>query len=544
MTSPFKSKKIRVFSHDMVERQTLKVILTWRTAVNNRLLLTRCITLLYRESLLIGETENSKDLVRSVLQEVQISEVGLGINTEREIVIALKKTVLSLCDMPSGVSYDSSDLLQRIRVDVGHDDKLYNAVKQGIEHTLEQDALKRSILSSRRSLYNFLKEKQIRALLNKATAKINYDRETISDFNMFLSELSTELDGFTLDVGVDDPAILGEVDLGSLESLETTFNDAKEILHGDRIFKTGFQGLNRMFSGGFRPGEIVQYGGLQHNYKSGMAVSLFAQFAMFNKPNQDPALKDKKPLILRISFEDKPYQDLIFLYRHIKFSETGQFVDVVDVTIKEMAQYVHEMLSRNGFHVKIIHVDPYSWSYKSIINKVLELEADGYSLEILEVDYLSKVGKEGLTNAGITGGEFSDLLGRVGSFCASKGVLFITPHQLSTEAKNRLREDIPGDQFIKLLPGRGYWEGNKGLDRIYDVGFYVHIIKRAGKAYLGVAWDKHRGFNCSDDDKFFMMEFPDQIHPVPYDIHGDDSSMIRFPRRGGGGDGATDMFGF
>lgn len=509
--------------------------------MNNRLLLTRCVTLLYRESLIIDEMDDSKELVRSILQNVQVSETGLGLNTEREVIIALKKTVLYMCETPKGSSEDRDDLLQRIRLDVGHDDKYYSVIEKGLTLELTQEELKRSSLSLRRSLYNYLKEVRIKALINKASVQINYDRESITDFNVFLSELTGQLDEFSLNVGEDDPAILDTVDLGSMESLEATFEDAKDILHGDRIYKTGFQGLNRMFNGGFRPGEIVQYGGLQHNYKSGMAVSLFSHFAMFNEPQQ---VEGKKPLILRISFEDKPYQDLIFLYKHIMFSQTGQLVDVVDVSVKEMAKYVHGELSKNGFHVKIIRVDPYSWNYKSIINKVLELEAEGYNLEVLEIDYLSKVGKEGLSNGGITGGEFGDLLGRIGGFCASKQILFVTPHQLSIEAKNRLRDDIPGDQFIKLLPGRGYWEGNKGLDRIYDVGFYIHLIKRAGKTYLGVAWDKHRGFNCEEDNKFFMMEFPDSVHPVPYDIDRDDSSMTRFPRRGEQGGGDLDMFGF
>jgi hypothetical protein len=58
-----------------------------------------------------------------------------------------------------------------------------------------------------------------------------------------------------------------------------------------------------MIQGGFRPGETAVIGALQHKYKTGFTLSIFAQIALFNEPKTED--KTKKPLLLRISFEDE-----------------------------------------------------------------------------------------------------------------------------------------------------------------------------------------------------------------------------------------------
>ena len=52
--------------------------------MDNKLLLVKSITLLYRENLLEKITENSSDLIRTVLEDIKLNEIKVGLNTEQE----------------------------------------------------------------------------------------------------------------------------------------------------------------------------------------------------------------------------------------------------------------------------------------------------------------------------------------------------------------------------------------------------------------------------------------------------------------------------
>ena len=115
--------------------------------MDQKLLLCKAVTLLYRESQLSEKTENSADLVRTVLESVQVSDIGIGMSSDREIIMALKSTILEMCSQPLDHSYEKTDLLQRLKVNCGNDEKLYEAFKQGIEDEIQESSLKRSIIN-------------------------------------------------------------------------------------------------------------------------------------------------------------------------------------------------------------------------------------------------------------------------------------------------------------------------------------------------------------------------------------------------------------
>ena len=48
--------------------------------MDDRLILVKCITLLYRESMLVEKQENSADLVRTILETIKLPEYNLSIN--------------------------------------------------------------------------------------------------------------------------------------------------------------------------------------------------------------------------------------------------------------------------------------------------------------------------------------------------------------------------------------------------------------------------------------------------------------------------------
>lgn len=490
-----------------------------------KLLLAKSITLLYRESQLSDKTDSSSELIRTVLEDVQVSDFSIGLNSDREIIAALKTTILEMCSSPQDHVYDKVDLLQRLRLNCGNDEKLYDAIKQGIEDEMTEPGLKRSIVNMRKSITNHFREQQIGDILNKSSHSFKFKREGIKDINEFVAGIVAQLDALHINGSGKDPAVIGDIDLGNEESLKEVFHEIQGLNSGNRIYRTGWQWLNRMTQNGIRPGECVVVGALQHKYKTGFTLSVFSQIALFNKPHtQDP---NKKPLLLRISFEDELVNNLQFVYQYLKYNETKQYVDIKNVSVDEMSSYVKTRLQVNGFHIKMLRVDPNQWTYKNICNKVIELESQGYSVEGLMVDYLSQINKTGCVNSGPVGSEVGDLLSRMRNFCSAKGIWFVTPHQLSTEAKALLRTSISEDQFVKEVAEKGYWENNKGLDRIFDLGLIIHLFKHNKETYFAVARDKHRIPTIVDDEhKFAMMKFP-KLMPIPHDIEGEDISFRR-----------------
>ena len=64
--------------------------------MNQKLLLTTCITLLYRESQLTKLNENSSELVRQIVLGMKLPELSLSLDHNREILEGLRQTALTM----------------------------------------------------------------------------------------------------------------------------------------------------------------------------------------------------------------------------------------------------------------------------------------------------------------------------------------------------------------------------------------------------------------------------------------------------------------
>jgi hypothetical protein len=354
-----------------------------------------------------------------VLESIKIIDDAstLNINTDKEIIVRLKTTVLEMCGYPPDHEYDSAALIQTIKHNCMYDTNLFEVIQSGIQDNIAESSLKRSIVNTRKTINNYFRERKIGDVLSKYSMDFRYKRDAIKDINGYIAELISQLEPLQLNSSSKDPAVLGEVDLGSDESLREIFSAIKQNNEGTRVYKTGWQDLNEMLQGGLRPAEFVLTPALQHKYKTGFNLSLFAQIARLNEPhNIDPT---KKPLLLRISFEDELVNNLQFLYQYLRFNETREYVNMKGLSVEEMAAYVKKELQQTGFHVKMFRVDPTQWSYRSICSKVIELEAQGYVVEGLFLDYLAMVPTTGCITSGPTGTDMRDLIRRIRNFCAT-----------------------------------------------------------------------------------------------------------------------------
>lgn len=491
--------------------------------MDEKLLLIKCIILLYKESLL-KDNNDSKEIIKTVLDNIKQPEVAFGLSGDREIVSNLRNVAF---DMANSIDreYCEQDLLQTLKICTLSNDKLYKVIEDGLHKEEDEKILKRTVLSIRKTINNYIKEINISDILNKASYAFKFQRDKIGNISQFITELVAQLEPMQIEKTSVDSAVINDIDIGNDESIIKIFDNIKNRMTGSNVYKTGWVELNEMLQGGFRPGECIVIPALQHKYKTGFTLSLFAQIATCNTP----LTKDlsKKPLLLRISFEDDLDLNLQFLYQYLKYNELREPVRIDNVTVQEMAQYVKQRLQINGFNIKMLRVDPTQWTYKNICNKILEYESQGYNVELLMVDYLAMLPTTGCINSGPSGTDIRDLFRRMRNFCSCKEITLITPHQLSTEAKNMIRTGIPESEFVKEIAEKGYYSGTKQLDQEVDLELYLHLFKSNKETYISVQRGKHRIPSIlSDESKYFLLKFPKEM-PIPENINDLQHTVLR-----------------
>lgn len=481
--------------------------------------LIKSITLLYRQALL--GSDKSSDLVRVAMETVKVPEVDIIGDSDREVLSNLKNRVLSMCAAPPDTVYEQTELLQGIRLDSAADMSVYDVIKDGISAEMSDASLKRSVISVERQLLQHNKMTQLKKIVSDASTELNFKANNIKDWKLWINTLAAQLEPFQTESGRKDPAIVDEVDVGSQDDMTRVFTKVKKQEDSTSIFTTGWQGLNRMLQGGFRRGKTVVIGALQHKFKTGFTLSLFRDFCTLNTPVlMDP---NRKPLLIRISFEDEIQTNIEFLYQLFKESETGKFEKIKpDTPPEELSKYVMDRLSVNGFHVKLLRVDPSQWSYKDVFNKIVEYETQGYEVQLCMLDYLAMLPTTGC-DQGAMGWDVRDLYRRTRNFMAARNILFITPHQLSTEAKALKRAGVPN--FVKEIAEKGYWDKCKTVDNEVDLELYIDLEKINNETFLAIQRGKHRGMmeQLSEEHKYFCLKFNKQ-GAIPQDTGKPDSS--------------------
>lgn len=495
--------------------------------MNDLLLLAKSITLMYRESLLDMNEDSTGDLVRKVIESIKTPEVSIGITKDLEIINALKATALEMVNNDKGHKYQKDILLQQLKLNCGQDEATYESLESGIEPEMSEEDTKLTVINIRTTIGGHFKNSKIEEILSKRFSEFKFKRSGIKNVGKWIGTMLAELETFQVSGQDKDPAIIEEIDISDKDSVNRVYASIKEENEGGGGFITGFQGINRMIGGKFRLGEQWGLYGLQHNYKTGFSLTIFKQICMYNTP----VLKDpkKKPLLLRISFEDSLVLNFKYLYKNMWENETGLVLskkDISEMDIGVMTEYVTTKLSATGFNVKLLFVNPSDWTYKDICNLVLKYEAEGYEVQMVMVDYLTKISKEGCTQ-GATGQDVRNLFERVKAFMASKGILFITPHQLSTEAKGLMRDGF--NDFVKRLPGGGYTADSKQIDQVIDGELFFHIerIKGKNEAYFTVQGGKLRRIDQVDEDEKYRVYKFVRKGVILDDLNKPDSSMLK-----------------
>lgn len=472
-------------------------------------ILMNALTLLYREN---SDGDNkiasSSELIKNIIKLDKDTSGKQVMGIEAEFISDFTNLVLDYANYPS--NYSETTLLETL--EVIYKDRLdqFQAAEKVIKANLSEKEMKGSISSLRKRLESFYKEQTLKEKIRRLNKEINISN-TISNKPILerVAEFIADLEQLSTVSKEKDAAILDEIDMtddGHINDIVSRVSSENENVG---VLTTGWREINHMLQGGFRRRETWTINALQHNYKSGFLQSLFVQMNTLNTPTvKEGEEKKKKPMILYISLEDSATVYTEFMYRYLYYNEHRQLPDISKTPTAEIVKYLKEKLTSKGFTPVTLRVDPLRWTYRDLFDKINQFESEGYEIYCCIVDYLAKLPTTGCRNDGPGGTDVRDLFQKCRSFFSAKNICFITAHQLSTEAKQLIRNGVKDTDFVKEIAGKGYTELSKQIDQIVDGELYIHIAKQNGNAYLTVFRGKHRiPTILNDSEKYAMLQF-------------------------------------
>lgn len=514
--------------------------------MDSKLLLIRAATLVYKDSQLKEPSLTSSNLIKELLATIKFPESSSEMDRSREMLLSLRSTLNWMLDYPAGDTLDRSAVLQRIRINTADEESLYYAFEEGIRDSADTDEnilkLKKQCVQLRVELRDHINQTNITEVLKQYYTQANFRPEQVS-WGTVISELTEKLEKFKTTDSEEFKigGMIDMVDLSDSDNVCRMFEKAGAETSLEGILKLGWQAINRMLGdhGGLRRGEFVLIGALQHNYKTGFTLNMFKHLCLYNKPYMRD--QTKKPLILHISAENELHMNVVQLYISLRENETGVLEDETRFkdpnipleerleNIRQAQRYIYERMSENGYHVIMGRCDPSNTTFQSICDMVTNFEAQGYEIHAIVFDYLNMCNKAGCLQGGPTGSDTRDLFRRVRNFMAPRGITFITPAQLSTEAKKMVRAGVT--DFVKHLEGKGYYDSCGTVDQEVDLEIFIHKEVVNGESFLTVQRGKHRKPRDTDIKlRYTVLPFQ-QAGGVRDDINGPDTSR----RVAGGG---------
>jgi len=493
--------------------------------VDSKLLLIKVITLLFLESVANKKNNTSSRVIaKDALQFIKKPDAAVLTDFSRDSLGHLLEIVRWMIDTPSDEQFNKGDILQRVRMATETEDYIFDALATNIQMEQTDEEVQNSIRTSRDFINTFINRATIRSIVKDYYYEIEFRPENV-DWNHYVKDFSSKLEPFKNTASIVNKSLVESVDISNIESLQESFQVAVSSIRPEGIIKFGHQGINRLFGdyGGARRGEMIVVGALQHNFKSGTTLEMLKAAAIYNRPfMHDPS---KKPLLLRISFENSAMNDIIHLYRSLIEPEIGMKIDQASINPIEAAVYVNNKLSVNGYTVKIDHYDPSEFTIFDLIDVIEKYENEGYEIHMLNIDYLAMMSTKGCKQ-GATGQDIRDLFRRTRNVIEAKKILCITPHQLSTDAKKLTRQGV--EDFVKEIANKGYWDSCTTIDQEVDMEIYQHKVEVNGLAYMTYQRGKHRRPGVTPyQDLYTVYQFHPERGFIDDDVLGPDMSRKR-----------------
>lgn len=478
-----------------------------------KLLLLRAIGVVYYASYAQTSKDSIPVLVERVMEHLTLPDDPDASNRERGALLKLRAVLIWMTNKGCDEPYDLQDLMTRIRLAVGDNDRLYDLFCASLKLVDDPDAAEDKMRDISGELYEFIAIEDMSDLLRKSSRRLSFEREKIDDVQAWKNELVLKIQSLDLGGKRRASTIARCIDFSDASSVAEVFRMAQTALNPDAILKKPLKALNRMTGeqDGARRGEWSNVSALPGQNKSGQLLDEFISMCIFNKPKLFD--ETKKPMHIYTTIEDKI--ELVFqkLYVLLMQQEHNRPIVVRGADPEEMATYVMERLQRNGWHVQILQF-PNGGHSDDYIAILKDFQDQGFEIVSAGCDYVNLIGKQGIP-AQVAGDEVQMLHRKIRSFTAVNDIYHYTAHQLSTDAKTLARQ-FP-DDYIKKLPGKGYYEGCKKLDTEFDYEYLVAKTFKDGITWQEFQWGKHRKMGATQEsDKYFAVKFHNQVGMIGY----------------------------
>lgn len=282
------------------------------------------------------------------------------------------------------------------------------------------------------------------------------------------------------------------VDFKDKESLQKSLNLYRER---EEVFglRTGLQGFNKMLGkkGTLSLGETACLYALNHNFKSGLLMTLARGIVKYNSPHILPG--KGIPLILFISLENEANRNLMWFYKYAY--EQTLHKSSEGLSDEEIIAFLQQFYTEKGWDFIIERRDGGKFGYDEYVALIESYEAQGYWVVVSLMDYANKMKK----GNSITGGASTskgnhnlvgDLFASLCTYHKTKGILFITAHQL-----NRTAQELANSGKTNVVKYFGPQHVADSLDvsRELDLEVAIHLERNQyGQRFLTAQRLKHR----------------------------------------------------
>ena len=489
---------------------------------NDILTLIKIITALYFNS---KSTEPASHLVEEAQRVMSTIEVegrgNLVLGSEEGIIEALQYTaewMLSVETLESG--FDREAIITRLKVNLAGENDYLPIITESLIADVDATTARVKADTILTEIRHQEKKNDLRKAIAKANRDLNFESKHINPRD-FVRGLMDKLEGLGVSGEGEHIGHVGRVDFTDPESVAEILQKGVENASIEGVLKTGLLALDKSTGiGGLPRGSLINFGGLTHHYKTGILSDLALNIPMFNDPHMwDPK---KIPMVLRISFENTPEQDITFFYKKLHELKHGKKIDKADINVLEAAKEIAEHFGQRGYEFHMESFDPNNFDVYDLFDIIKKYENLGYEIHLISCDYLSLIAHNTIGDR--MDYKIQKTFEMTRNFCFPKGITFATACQLSTQAQELAREGTA--TFTRKVNTGGWYMDCRSLHTKLDLEYVIHIHKHVdGDKYLMFGQGKNRSSSdVPEKHKHFMYKFQPIGGIVPDGDKEDDGS--------------------
>ena len=197
-------------------------------------------------------------------------------------------------------------------------------------------------------------------------------------------------------------------------------------------------------------------------------------------------------------------------YIYTYFFEYKKMPTLSEITNEDIDYVLKELfMKKYGVDIVFKRIDSSKFSIEKYQGIVNTYDALGYEVVCTSVDYLEKAANEANRyNSGATGSGLKNMFTIFRTYNYEQNILFMTPHQIAVDALSILRGGVTDVEFLKLIKGKNFTQGSRGLPQEFDVEILIHLCKVSGIDYQAVQIGKlKRPEYVNPLHKFMLIPF-------------------------------------